>query len=304
MGEIADALRRSGTGQPTRPPEPSPPAPRQEREPILPDPPPSNPPVIESSPPTRRVLHIRRTDAVDAQAAPARSSACDPHGAASQQFLRVAFRLRDLAIERGISSIVLTSSEPFEGKTTTACNLATSLAKLDQTARVVLLDLDLHRASVASSLGIEIEIPVDAVLRGERTLDEAVMETDVEGLSILGLNRPAAQADALLAHPRFRALLSDLTSRFDFIIIDTPPVLTVPDAQVVLRHADAGLIVTRAGMTSVRALRRTLEYLPGDKVLGTILNCSKRDSGLNRGGYYDYADELIDTAEGNSDVQH
>ena len=234
--------------------------------------------------PDRAPTELRR-DGSDETAA-ARVTLSDPLGEATQQYRRIAFRIRELADSRGAHSIVITSAQTQEGKTTTSCNLAIQLARLDQALRVVLVDLDLHRASIAAAFGIEIETPIDAVLTGERSLDEGLFETDVPGLSMLGPNEPTSQSEWLLAHPNLRTMIQDLEDRFDFVIIDTPPVLASSDAQVILRHASAALFIARAGQSPVKAVRRALEHIPTEKLLGSLLNSSPGSPDLSDYPYY------------------
>jgi len=205
---------------------------------------------------------------------PARIGLDDPRGCFAQQYRRLAIRLRDLARGRQARSIVVTSAQAGEGKTTTASNLAIALATTDHDEKVVLVDLDLHRASIASSLDIQVDTSVEAVIRGESPLSQAIMETDVYGLFIVAANRPARQPDELLAHDTLSALISELESRFDWVVINTPPILAASDAQLILQHAAAALLVVRAGISPVLALQKALDDLPKGKVLGSFLNAS------------------------------
>jgi capsular exopolysaccharide synthesis family protein len=290
MGEIADALRRADPiDSPPREPNH-----RRERDSDRSDTQraPTADPVIHTQPPIETeqkplerptVLPLlgNRSDMLE----PARVCLDDPQGHYAQQYRRLAIRLRRMANSRNAHSIVVTSAQAGDGKTTTACNLAISLAMTDHTSRVVLVDLDLHRSRVASALGIRIDTPVDAVLRGEVTVEQATMETDVNNLSILAASSGAEQPEKLLAHHSLADMTARLESQFDWVIIDTPPVLATSDAQVVLQHADVVLLVARAGVSQTHALRNALEYLPKDKVLASFLNSSQTKS--QQHGYYD-----------------
>jgi len=293
MGEIADALRRADPldpsrtqrkhehdsepeyGLPLRPPSPaspvdvqSPPA-RREREPV------------QHS--VRRLLEVE--DGIE-QSQPARICLDDPQSHSAQQYRRLAIRLRNMATSRHARSIVITSAQAGDGKTTTACNLAVALAMTDENSRVVLADLDLHRAGIASSLGIKIDIPIDAILRGEFTFEQGLIETDVEGFHILAANSSTKRPEQLLARHELASLIANLKSRFDWVIIYTPPVLATSDAQVILQHADAALLVVRAGISPVRAIRRSLDHLPTGKALASFLNSSESKS-----QHHDYYDD-------------
>ena len=223
---------------------------------------------------------------------PAQICLSDPQGHFAQQYRRLAVRLRDLAGSRHARSIVITSAQAGEGKTTTACNLAIALAMTDHNCRVVLVDLDLHRASIASALGIQVDTSVDAVLRGEFTLEQAIMDTDVAGLSIVAAIGPAEKPEQLLAHHTLAAMIANLESRFDWVIIDTSPILATSDAQVILQHAATALLVVHARVSTVRALHKALDHLPAEKILASFLNSSKSKGQLY--GYDNYYRDSVD----------
>ena len=174
----------------------------------------------------------------------------------------------------------VTSARPLDGKTTTACNLAIQLARIDQALSVILVDLDLRRASIAAAFGLDPDVPLDAVLRGEKSLSDAIFETDLPGLSMLALKDPAPDPEWLLALASLERMIAELERRFDFVIIDSPPVLATSDAQVILRHASAGLFIARMGVSPVKAIRSALEHIPVRKLLGSVLNSSRTQQGL------------------------
>ncbi len=231
------------------------------------------PPSIEDRHDRSRSIQVLKRDGGDTWC-PARVTISDPHGSATQQLRRLAFRVRELADARNARSIVVTSAQMGDGKTTTICNLAVQLARLDQALRVVLVDLDLRRSSVASAMGIQVDVPVDAVLRGEHPVGDAIIETDVPGLSVLALNQLTPNVEWLLANANLHTMIRELESRFNFVLIDTPPLLAVTDAQIILRHAAAGLFLARAGATRVKSIRRAIELLPTQKLLGSFLNAT------------------------------
>lgn len=288
MGEIADALRRADPHEPHRAKR----NPRQEFEVdrSLPSSPPLPEQVLDSQPTVethektveRSILQL--SGGANDRSHPARISLDDPRGQCAQQYRRLAIRLRNLANARHARSIVITSAQAGEGKTTTACNLAIALATTDLSSRVVLIDLDLHRANIAPSLGIQIDASIADVLRGEVPLDRATRETDLDGLFIVAANRPAKKPDQLLASKALAAMIAELESHFDCVIIDTAPILATSDAQVILQHAATALLVVREGVSQTHALHEALEHVSRDKVLASLLNSSRRKR--ERYGYY------------------
>jgi capsular exopolysaccharide synthesis family protein len=296
MGEIADALRRAKPVDPPRTKQHHGHVGNSEADRGRSSRPPVPEAVLDIEPQAETAQEpikrsVLRLSAISADASdkslPARICLDDPQGHFAQQYRRLAVRLRGLATARHARSIVITSSQAGEGKTTTACNLAIALAMTDHDSRVVLVDLDIHRVSIASALDIQVDVPIEAVLRGEFTLEQATMETDVEGLFILAGSSPASKPDQLLAGPTLAAMIPTLESRFDWVIIDTPPILATSDAQVILQHAATSLLVVRAGVSPVRALHNALDHLPRNKVLASFLNSSQTKS-QQHGYYYGY----------------
>jgi len=227
----------------------------------------------------------------------ARISLEQPSSPDGQAYRRIAFRVRDAAHQRHARAIVIVSAEPSEGKTTTACNLAAQLARLDHSARTLLVDLDFHRAALARALGIRVPFGSAEVIRGNLSLEEAIQETDFPSLSVLGLPGPISDVDEILANPATPRLIRELANRFDHVIIDSPPVLAASDAQILLRSADAALMVARASQSKALSLTRALEELPADKILGTLLNGAKRRSAKNYGYGYSAQNASSSTEE-------
>lgn len=318
MGDIADALRRAKDQEPERP-EPIPhPRPTSDFpvEPRTPDPAPGDgrkrgelAPILrtarletvaqvarpaeapaaapEATPerPRKPVRRQRIHDPSDRLRAE-RVSLLDPSAPATAASRRLAQQVKRQAGRRKMSSIVITSPLGGDGKTTVSCNLAVSLARLDRSRTVVLVDLDLRRPRIADCLGLSIEVGVDELLAQNATLDEALIETDEPGLSVLAPKWSSSAPEHLLASDNLRRLIDALTRRFWMIVIDTPPVLAVADALSVLDVADGCLLVVRAGKSPTSSVEQAKEHLPVDKMLGCCLNFAR--SAKHNEGYYGY----------------
>ena len=202
---------------------------------------------------------------------------------------RIAQKVKRRAAQREIRSIVVTSSLRGEGKTTTACNLAIALTRLDRSESVVLVDLDLRRPSIARSLGLKPVRTVNDVLERRATLDEALLVTDVPGLTVLATDRGIATPEPLLSSQNLRSLIELLERRFSRVIIDTPPALVVSDASSVIDAADGYIFVASAGSTPTKSVRGALDHLPREKVLGCVLNYA-RDAKAIPTDYYAYTE--------------
>lgn len=188
-------------------------------------------------------------------------------------------RTRMLFAQAGSSmrSLVVTSASVGEGKTTTAANLAVTLAQ--QGMRVLLVDADLRRPRLHLMFGFSNKVGLIDVLKEEATIEASVHATSVDGLFLLPSGSPSAAAGAvgpseLLGGPRMAAVLAASAERFDIVVFDTPPVLHAPDAPVIATRADAAFLVVRAGKTDRALAQDALQQLAavGTNVIGAVLN--------------------------------
>lgn len=185
--------------------------------------------------------------------------------------------------------VVISSASPGEGKTTVACNLAITMAEIRQ--RVLIIDADLRRPHVHDVFSISNEHGLrDLLLDRSGTVDigrSFVRETSIPGLSVLTSGPPISSAANLLYSASLLELIERFRLEFDAIVIDTPPMLQMPDARVVGRLADAVIMVIRAGKTTraeaLAAKRRFVD--DGTPVLGTILNAWNPKTSSSPYGY-------------------
>jgi capsular exopolysaccharide synthesis family protein len=185
--------------------------------------------------------------------------------------------------------LVITSTGPLEGKTTVASNLAIALAEVHQ--RILLIDGDLYKPRLHEVFDLPNDCGLIDLL-GKRKLSAGVslkdvaQETAVQGLSLLPSGPQSAGATHLLYSPALLDLLRQARQDFDTVVIDTPPMLELPDARVLGRAADAVILVVRAGKTTRDATLAAKQRFSedGTLVLGTILNDWNPKSGP--GGYY------------------
>ncbi|WP_235868539.1 GumC family protein [Meridianimarinicoccus zhengii] len=183
--------------------------------------------------------------------------------------------------------ILSTSSVPSEGKTTLSILLAHNLAALGK--RVLLIEGDMRRRVFSSYFDIDKEVGLVGVLTGEVPLDQAVTHNAALGIDVLHSEKPNANAADLYSSDRFAAMLDDMRHRYDVIIVDTPPVLVVPDARVAARHVDAVVMSVRWDHTHKAQVRAALEMFSsvGIKVTGLVLG-QVDPKGLKRYGYGQY----------------
>ena len=156
--------------------------------------------------------------------------------------------------------IAVTSSQPLEGKTTTACNLAIALALGG--SRVLLIDADMRRPGLHKTMGLQNETGLSHLLVGQARVREAVQRTSEPNLFVITAGRTPPNPSELLASERMKNLLANLThGPFDWVIIDTPPVLAVTDAVILARRVSGVVFVVGSEMTRRVHAERALETL-------------------------------------------
>ncbi|HUD70343.1 MAG TPA: CpsD/CapB family tyrosine-protein kinase, partial [Dongiaceae bacterium] len=161
-----------------------------------------------------------------------------------------------------------------EGKTTTAINLAGTLAQ-SKGSRVLLVDADLRLPDVAIRLGLRAAGQpglTDAILDARLPLEAVVCDRPPFNLSVLTSGRHLDAPYEALRSPRFGALLDQARRTYDYVIVDSPPVLPVPDTRVIARWADSLLLVVAAHRTPRRYLEEALNALDPEKVAGLVFN--------------------------------
>ncbi len=180
-------------------------------------------------------------------------------------------RLRDLRQIRPLKTVLITSTIPQEGKSTISANLA---CVLSQTAgeRTLLLEGDLRRPSLMQMFGTEATAGIsDCVKDGGRQFP-GIYRLEDAGCWILPAGRSPSNPLELLQSHELKVLVERLTANFDWIIIDSPPVLPLADTSIWMRMVDGILLITRQGTTEKRQLQKGLEALDPQKLLGALVN--------------------------------
>jgi capsular exopolysaccharide synthesis family protein len=187
--------------------------------------------------------------------------------------------------DRHLKTIVVSSANPREGKTTSCIYLGTTMAQGGQ--RVLLIDTDMRRPRLHVSLGVPRQTGLSNLILGDRDYDDVIRTTDVTNLYVLPCGPLPPNPAELLMTNRFEAVLEELGKRFDRIILDSPPVGAVTDAVVLSKSpcTDGVILVANAGKTQREELKRASRQLRvvGGNVFGVIVNSLAPDSGS---GYY------------------
>src|SRR5829696_463882 len=196
----------------------------------------------------------------------------EPLAAPSEAIRRLRTNLQFIDVANRPRSMVITSSIPGEGKSTIAINLAVSLA--DTGARVILVDADLRRPSIAEYIGIEGRVGLTTVLIGRADVEDVVQPLGTSTLDLLPAGQIPPNPSELLGSPAMAGLLDRLTASYDMVLLDSPPILPVTDAAVLTKMAGGALLVVGADRIHRAQLQESLASLQtaGAHIFGIVLN--------------------------------
>ncbi|QAY63351.1 polysaccharide biosynthesis tyrosine autokinase [Xylanimonas allomyrinae] len=211
-----------------------------------------------------------------------------PHSLRAEALRRLRTNLQFLSTGSHDHTFVITSSLPSEGKSTTSINLAITQAEAG--ARVVLVDADLRRPSVASYLGIEGSVGLTTVLIGRAGIDDVVQPWGNGNLDVITAGQIPPNPSELLGSQAMSDFLADLRRRYDVVIVDTAPLLPVTDGAILARLAGGAIIVVGADTVHRQQLEAALTTLGtvGAPVLGLVLNRARARATGSEYGYYEY----------------
>lgn len=213
---------------------------------------------------------------------------------AVEQYRRLAAVLHEHQMERQLKVLMVTSALPGEGKTLTVVNLALTLSQSFE-RRVLLIDADLRKPSLHGLFRLSNATGLSHVLDG-RT--DTIPLVDVgRRLSVLPAGGSNGNPMAGLTSPRMMALLNDAAARFDWVLLDAPPVHLLPDAQLLAREAGAVVFVIKANSTSFEVVNKAVTSLGRDYIVGTVMNRIRPESLPVDDSYYHYYSHAIPAGE-------
>lgn len=215
----------------------------------------------------------------------------DPKSPISEKYRTLRTNIRFAMAGRSLQSLVVTSSGPSEGKSTTSANLAVVFAQTGQ--NVLLVDADLRKPVIAKTFDLPNETGLSVYLSDpDVAVDEIVQPSYLlDNMDIVTSGPIAPNPSELLQSNRMNQFLTDMAQFYDMIILDMPPVLAVTDAQIVSTKVDGTLLVVREDQSSKQAVKKSVELLRqvDANLLGVVYNGSKREE--DKGYYYYYGDK-------------
>jgi succinoglycan biosynthesis transport protein ExoP len=194
---------------------------------------------------------------------------------------------------RPLKTIVVSSANPREGKTTSVIYLGTTMAQSGQ--RVLLIDTDMRRPRLHVSMGISRQTGLSNLIVGDKDYDDVIKTTEIPNLYLLPCGPLPPNPAELLMTKRFEEVLAELGKRFDRIILDSPPLQLVTDAVVLSRHTDGVILIVHAGKTLRDEIKRSARQIKhvGGHIFGVIVNAidDSRSSYYYGSSYYSYSEK-------------
>jgi protein-tyrosine kinase len=208
-----------------------------------------------------------------------------PREAPAEEFRSLRTRLNHLQTLQPLHTLVVTSASPAEGKSFTAMNLAVTQAQLAD-KRVLLADFDFRRPSIDRTLQIADTPGITNYLLGKAGLGEVITRIEDSNLYIMTAGEAVPNPLELLNLKECRALIQGLRDHFDWVILDSPPLLFAADGNLLATMCDGTILVVRIGTTTFDSVTRALQSLCENNVIGIVVNGARRGELYSRYSYY------------------
>lgn len=213
----------------------------------------------------------------------------EPKSRAAEAFRTLRTNIQFSSLDNNLKTVLITSSGPGEGKTTIIINLAIAMAQSGK--KVLILDCDLRKPTIHKKLGLPNGIGLTNLLIDGKKIEDCLMTTEIPNMYALTSGPMPPNPSELLSSNRMNAILSEFEKFFDIILIDSPPVLAVTDAQILSTLSDGVTLVASYGHSEKNALVKAKDLIDkvGGKVLGVILNkVPEHSEDSYYGKYYGY----------------
>ncbi|MEH7613934.1 CpsD/CapB family tyrosine-protein kinase [Gottfriedia acidiceleris] len=194
-----------------------------------------------------------------------------PNSKISEEYRTIRTNLLGSMDGRKTQSLIVTSPNYNDGKSTTAANLAISITQLGK--KVLLIDADLRNPMLFSAFKFNNSVGLSNVLTGDTRLEDAIKQTEIKGLDLLTSGSLAANAADLLSSKLMKSVIETATNQYDMVLIDTPPVLEVADVKIFSDYCDGVILVVRYRKTENNDLIQAKKLLANSSnLVGIILN--------------------------------
>lgn len=210
----------------------------------------------------------------------------------------LALRLKNMRDTRKLKIVLITSTIPEEGKSLISANLAVTLAR-SRHLKTLLLECDLRRPTLAQVLTGRNLPGVSECLQSKRPVEDFLYKTQPSGFFFLPAGAPPPNPLELMQSTRFQQVLQQLSASFDWILIDSPPVLPLADTSLLMRFSDGVLMVAREGVTQKKPMQKAIEVIDPALLLGIVLNGSTNTDHEN---YYQRYASGPDSADSNVEM--
>jgi len=197
----------------------------------------------------------------------------DPTSLIGEQYKMVRTNILSLKAAKNYKTFVITSSVNGEGKTVTALNLAMSMAHDLNKKSILLIDADMRKGKVTSYLGLNSHAGLSEVLTGQAEADSVLISPGIDNFSVILAGKIPKNPAELLGSKKMQSLIASFKTRFDYIFIDTPPVMPLTDACILGRMVDGVVLVIQAGHTQRATVKHAQNRLhqAGARAIGCIM---------------------------------
>jgi protein-tyrosine kinase len=209
-----------------------------------------------------------------------------PRSPITEQYRTLRTNIQYASVDKELKTIMITSPNPDEGKSTTIANLAVVFAQ--QGKKVLLVDADLRKPTIHDTFHISNTIGLTNILMKQSAIGDTIKETPVTDLFILPSGTIPPYPAELLGSTAMSQLIERVKVDFDIVLFDTPPLFAVTDAQIMANKCDASILVVKSGSTEIEGAIRAKDILmsASSKLLGTVLNSKKMKDSQYQNTYY------------------
>jgi len=210
----------------------------------------------------------------------------EPRSPISEAYRSLRTNIDFSSVDEKLQVILITSAGPGEGKSTTIGNLAITYAQAER--KVLLIDADMRKPTEHHTFEVSNRNGLSTILSQQSTLDNSIQKTNIPNLFVITSGPIPPNPAEMMASKRMEDLLSELRGRFDTILIDSPPLLAVTDAQIISTKCDGVILVMEQGKVKKDIAQKAKSGLDkvGARILGVVINSVKRKKGESQYYYY------------------